>query len=324
MKPRLKDGGAFSLSDVRVAPDGALWVSDGHALYRLTESGVVDRVLGEAPDPQRLDDAETVTVDYQGRIYAVAGRTGAVHVFAPEGQWLRVCVPATGDVPGELSFPCVTVAESGDVYLGLDMFGSHRYLHFSLEGKRVGIESTKLDDVIETWYAQPGTGRRWVVGYEKVYLIDGTGAVVRTVMRRADGFWLAHPDTASVAADGSIAVLSGAGGTHQDGTVAVSLYSPPGEAIRTFKLPPSDDWSYPRIAYDGRRVVVAGDKAIVLFDASGNALGRINPPPDPGARWTPFLAPDGRGLLLFDGRKTLHRFELPRDRRDLFVGRALA
>jgi hypothetical protein len=57
-------------------------------------------------------------------------------------------------------------------------------------------------------------------------------------------------------------------------------------------------------------VIVAGDNAIVLFDASGKALGRITPPPDPGACWTPFLAADGRGLLPFDGRKTLHRFDL--------------
>jgi sugar lactone lactonase YvrE len=310
VKPRLQDGSTFSLRCARVAPGGALWVSDGHALYRIADSGLVDRVLGEAPDPQRLEDADSVTVDSLGRIYAVAGRTGAVHVFAPDGRWLRVCVPATGDVPGELAFPCITVAGSGDVYLGLDMLGDHRYLHFSPEGKRVGIESTKLNDVSETWYAQPGTGRRWVLGYENVYLIDGSGAVVRTIMRRADGFWLTHPDTASAAADGSIAVVSGAGGIHQDGAIAVSLYSPQGEPIRTFKLPPADEWSDPRIAYNGKRLVVAGDKAIVLFEASGKALGLITPPPGPGACWTPFLAPDGRALLLFDGRKTLHRFEL--------------
>ena len=121
VRPRLKDGRTFRLSDAQVAPDGALWVSDGHALFRLGESGEVDRVLGEAPDPRRLDQAAGVTLDGKGRIYAVVGRTGAVHVFAPDGQWLRVCLPGTGDVPGELSLPHLTVSDSGDVYLGLDV-----------------------------------------------------------------------------------------------------------------------------------------------------------------------------------------------------------
>ena len=86
VRPRLKDGRTFRLSDAQVAPDGALWVSDGHALFRLGESGEVDRVLGEAPDPRRLDQAAAVTLDGKGRIYAVVGRTGAVHVFGRTGN----------------------------------------------------------------------------------------------------------------------------------------------------------------------------------------------------------------------------------------------
>ena len=49
VRPRLKDGRTFQLFDAQVAPDGVLWVSDGHALYRLIESGTAHRVLGEAP-----------------------------------------------------------------------------------------------------------------------------------------------------------------------------------------------------------------------------------------------------------------------------------
>ncbi len=49
VRPRLKDGRTFQLSDAQVAPDGVLWVSDGHALFRLVESGTAHRVLGEAP-----------------------------------------------------------------------------------------------------------------------------------------------------------------------------------------------------------------------------------------------------------------------------------
>ena len=74
VKPRLKDGGTFRLSDAEVAPDGVLWVSDGHALYGLVESGTAHRVLGEALDPRRFDEAAALTLDGKGQIYAVVSR----------------------------------------------------------------------------------------------------------------------------------------------------------------------------------------------------------------------------------------------------------
>ena len=160
--------------------------------------------------------------------------------------------------------------------------------------------------VSETWYAQPATGRRWVLGNEKVCLIDRAGALVRTITRRADGFWLERPESASAAPDGSIAVVSRGKDRHVDGVIAVSLFSPQGEPIRSFRLPPAEDWSSARIAYDGKRAVIAHGNAIVLFDASGKPLGRFVPSPAEQTSWTPFLAADGRGLLLFDGTKTIH------------------
>ena len=315
MRPRLKDGRTFRLSDTQVAPDGALWVCDGHALFRLLESGVVDRVLGEAPEPRKLDQVATVTLDGKGQIYAAVGRTGAVHVFGPDGRWLRVCVPATGDVPEELPMPHLTVANAGDVYLGLGSMGSSSYLHFSPEGKRIGIASLGLDDIHEDWYCQPGTDHRWVLGYEKVYLVDGAGKAIRTVARRADRLWLERPETASVAPDGSIAVVSRAKGAilgaRGEDPIAVSLYSPQGEPIRTFTLPSSIAWSVARLAYDGQRVVVVGEKEVFLFDVSGKVVGRFNPPQKDGDWLIPLLVPGKPELLLFDGRNTLGRFGLP-------------
>jgi sugar lactone lactonase YvrE len=311
VQPKYADGRTFRLNDARVSPDGALWVSDGHTLLRLAGSGVVDRVLGEPPDPRRLAKPTAMTLDARGRIYAVEGRTGAVHVFAPDGRRLRVCLPAPGDVAEELRMPHLTASDAGDVYLGLADAGGPHYLHFGRDGKRLGIEELKLDAVSQDWYAQPGTGRRWVLGYEKVFLVDGAGAVLRTIARRADGLWLERPDQASVAADGSIAVTSRRASLAAEGPIAVSLYSPQGEPIRAFTLPPTVAWSFPRLAFDGKLVVVAGEKEIVLFDASGKALGRFTPPNGDGDWWSPFLTPTGHELLLFNGRSTLYRFELP-------------
>ncbi len=311
VKPRLKDGRKIDLRDAEVAPDGVLWVSDGHTLYRLLESGMVGRVLGESPESLRFDEAAGVTVDGKGRIYAVVGRTGAVHVFGPDGAWLRVCLPEAGDVSEELQLPHLSVSDSGDIYLGMGL--QSRVLHYSPEGKRVAIEEAKLDEIGENWYAQPGTARRWVLGYEKVHLIDEKGAVARTITRRADGLWLEHPERASTAPDGSIAVLSRGKGRRRldDGELAVSVYSPQAEPVFTFTLPQSIEWSFPRIAYDGKRFAITANKAIVLFDAAGKPFGQFVPAGHENAWWMPFLAPDGRGLLLFDGVRTIHRFELP-------------
>ncbi len=92
----------------------------------------------------------------------------------------------------------------------------------------------------------------------------------------------------------------------------MSLFSPEGDAIRTFSLPPTFFWSWPEIAYDGKRVVVAGARTVVLFEVSGEPVGQFTPARDNNQEtWTPFLTPDGDGLLLFDGIRTLHRYELP-------------
>ncbi len=308
--PRFPDGRTFRVGDLAVAPDGALWVSDGHALLRLSPEGVVDRVLGEPPDARWFREAEAVTIDGRGRIYAVASRSGDVHVFDPDGRWLRVCRPGPDDIREKLSLPHMTVSDAGDVYLGVAGHEGGSYLHFAPDGRRVGIEGLGLDSIQEDWYAQPGTDRRWVLGYEKVFLVDGAGKTIRTIDRRPDRRWLESPREASVAPDGSIAVVSGAG-IFATGPQAVSLYSAEGEPKLAFPLPESVAWSHPRIAYDGRRVVAIGEKEIVVFDASGKPLGRFTPAEGGEAWWTPFLTRSGRELVLFDGRKSLFRYEVP-------------
>jgi hypothetical protein len=296
------------MHDLGVSPDGWLWVCDGHALLRLSALGVVDRTLGEPYNARGFREAGGVTIDGKGRIYAVAPRSGDVHVFDPDGRWLRVCHPEPGDFREALSFAQMTVADAGDIYLAPS--GSESYLHFAPDGKRVGIENLGLDSIKEEWYAQHGTDRRWVLGYEKVFLVDAAGKVSRTIDRRPDRRWLERPDEASVAPDGSIAVVSGAG-PFDRGSAAVSLYSAEGEPKACFLLPESVAWSHPRIAYDGRRVVAIGKKEIVILDASGKPLGRFTPQNSAEVWWTPFLTRSGRELVLFDGRKSLFRYEVP-------------
>ena len=49
-EPKYADGRAIGTSHgMQSTADGHLWISDGHALLRLSKGGIVDRVLGERP-----------------------------------------------------------------------------------------------------------------------------------------------------------------------------------------------------------------------------------------------------------------------------------
>ena len=302
--PRLKDGRAINLSDAQVAPDGVLWVSDGHALYRLLDSGLTGRVLGEAPSERTLDKAAAVTVDKKGLIYAADGRTGAVHVFAPDGRWLRVCVPEPGDVKSQLYAPNLTVSDSGDTYLGLGRMGGDRFLHFALTVNASDSTNPSSMKSMRSGSRSPAHPAVGCSGDQTVFLVDEKGAVVRTITRRADGFWLGHPQAASTAPDGSIAIVSTTDEWRRDEReLVVSIYSPGGDPILSFKLPQTVVWSNPEIAFDGNRVVLIGARSIVLASATGKPFGQFVPAHSEQVAWTPFLAPTARACYFSTAKK---------------------
>ncbi len=304
-QPRHPDGRATG-TKVKAAPDGRLWTCDGHALLRLDDAGVVDRVLSDPPDPAQLERISALEVDTAGRIYAADWRTGAVHVFDPRGEFLRTFAPSPTDIEGRFGGEQLTVSDDGHVYLSLgdlvlDRVG--QYLHFSPDGTRQGIETLALDSIREDWYLQPGTGNRWVVTYEKIYLVNPAGTLLKTIERCPDRKWLEHPSRASVAPDGSLAVIAQG---------AVNLFSAAEEPIRTIPTPPGLQISYAQIAFNGKWVALASNKVTVLFDSSGQNWRQILPAAparDPAFRL--FFAPNGRELLLFHGNTTILRYELP-------------
>jgi hypothetical protein len=308
--PKYADGRAIGTSHgLQAAADGHLWISDRHALLRLSKTGVVDRVLGERPQAARLGTIAGIVVDPRGRIYAIDSRTGSVHVFDQSGKSLFVCQAKPTDFKDEIVFPALTVNGTGDVYLGLGghlVLGETRpYAHFAADGRR-------LDDVVfpaAVCYFQPAIDNLVAKRYQEVRLIDPAGKVVRTIDRRPDGNWLEQPWAIAFAPDGSMAIV--AHGTHAAGT-SVNLYKADGEPIRTIVLPDVVR-RYPRIAYDGNRLVVV-DRALVIFDAAGRPIAQCDPPLKvPQGRWYyPYLLPGGRELALFDGKRpVLHRYELP-------------
>ncbi len=144
----------------------------------------------------------------------------------------------------------------------------------------------------------------------EVNLIEPTGRIATKIQRRPDGKWLAEPHCVAVAADGSIAILAG---RHDDEPATVNLYAATGEPLCTIALSEVSDWS-PRLAYDGRRVVVAADNGVSIFDRSGHLRQHASRPPmvDKDSGYSPHILSGGRELAIFDGKHpVLHRFELP-------------
>jgi len=220
-----------------------------------------------------------------------------VHVFRPSGVLQHVCAAAPDDFEDGLTLTPLTVTDAGEVQLG--------DVHFAADGTRLRRGGLSIDPVSQECYAQRGSDRIWMVGYEALHLLDRTGKLVRKLERTPDDKWLRNLDRAGVAPDGSIA-LAASNGIH--------LYSPAGDPVRTLEAPEGmPGWA--TFAYDGERLAIGVQRkdapgAVVLMDAQGRTLGRFEPE-RAVSLWLPFFAAGGKELWLFDGERSLERYALP-------------
>lgn len=309
LHPRHRDGRVVDTRvGIRVAPGGGLWTSDGQSLLRLDQKGIVDMTVGEAPSSEKLGKIAHASGDRHGHVYAVDERTGAVHVFDPEGKKIRVCKPDPGDFTGNLRWPQVTVGDDGSVYLAEDRATeSSRYVHFRPDGKRQRIRTIKLDrESSQEWYAQPGAENILVLAYQAAFLTGPKGNVLKKIDRRADRLWLDRISEAAFASDGSFVILSGSTADHS-GRSAITLYTKDGIPVRTFPLP--HRWAM-LIGYNGSRLVLRSENTIEIYDDHGAPVQSF-PRPD-GEEWSMFLTRDGRELWSVDfSNRTVQRYAMP-------------
>ena len=285
---------------VRVAPDGKLWHSDGHALMQLDADRVAAVVLGVAPKLDELGPIVEVAGDPHGRLYAVDGRTGAVHVFDANGRKLRVCKPARDDF-SENPSPTIAVADDGSVYLGRRDRNEH--LHFAPDGSRVGKKNFELDAIHGAWF--PRGRDMLVLGDHAVWLTDENGKVRRTIERRADRKWLAHPHDAAVASDGSFAITSAQGMGRRDWSI--TFFSAAGDALHTAPL-----HGFAKLSgFNGTHAVFVREGEIVVCDNHGAPVQRF-PSKTGDWTWGQFLTCDGRELWALDfSTRKVRRYAMP-------------
>ncbi len=315
--PKFPDGRLFRIyGDVQVAPDGTLWTSDLHSLLRLNKEGIVEKVLGPQPDDDALEEIRAMTVDPEGRIYVVNGRTAAVHVFGSDGAPLRICKPLPTDFATDSGIGSVTVDGDGNIYFqtggssGADR--NRGYFGFSAQCERIGFEHLGIDSISEKWLFKPGSRERWVLGYEAIHLVDPQGHVTKTIERRPNRNWLQNVDDGAVAPDGSLAVIASPLGMGMRGPAVLCIYDADGGPIRA--IPLTEESIFARVAFNGSTVVTVDQGAIYLYDVEGREPRKFVPPTEDGKEryWLPYMSPDGTEIWLRTSESmTLLRYKLP-------------
>ncbi|HWQ92846.1 MAG TPA: hypothetical protein VN673_14310 [Clostridia bacterium] len=296
---------------VRVSPTGRVWACDGASLVRVTEEGVADLVLGSMPGSATLGRIACLTVDQNGKLYAADERSGEVHVFDQAGKRLRVCTPLNSDFAKKLIMGDIAVNQQGEVFLsgGNSFPEKATYVHFDPSGARVGAKTLGLDTVRERWYPLPANNRILAVAYQAAFIVGEDGNVQRKIQRRPDGNWLEYPKSASIAPDGSFAIVSGnsLGGPR----FFVNLYSADGEPIRTIVLP--TNCVEHCFAYTGKYLVTCTESAICLFTSLGEPVLSFEYPLEKlNSHWSSYSTKNGRELwLVSEWFKKVCRFELP-------------
>jgi hypothetical protein len=312
LTPKYADGKTIDAErDTRIAPDGKLWTSDGWCLMRLNEKGIVDRVVGQSPKIEELGSTNHIAIDHKGQIYALDSRTGTIHVFDSAGRFRHVCPSTWKDFSGLVSSPAMSFGDQGDVYYGPG--GEFKLLDEKCPYAHFGPNGEKLKSVVwtgESCLLQPRTGHLVSLSFRGAVLIDLAGKTIRSLARRPDHCWMAGLMSASVAADGSFAILAN---EYEQGPPTVNLFTADGDPICTIPLPGLTRWSI-EMAYAGQRVVVAAQEGLFFFDRSGAALCRsdLPLPPRRNLSYSPYLLDEGRTLALIDGTNPrLYRYQLP-------------
>ncbi|MFO1350996.1 MAG: hypothetical protein U1F68_10115 [Gammaproteobacteria bacterium] len=317
LTPRFNDGRIVGLQGgVKAAPDGRLWANNGELLLRLTDDGIVDRVLGRAPQAEILDEVVDLAVDQRGYFYAISKQTGIVHTFDQKGKFRHRTQPLPIDHVSTALGSGITVAGDGSIHVKgvtLDVPG---YLGFDSKGHRIGIEkfARAEDAFLEKWYFKPTNRERWVVGYDKLRLIDTDGKLIRLLERRPNHEWLGYIDSAAVAQDGSIAVVSrtAASGFNP----AISLFDPQGEPIHTIPLPFAE--MIYEMAFNGQYIVLLRKSGLFIVDKTGSTIRRFVPKAKvEEPYWHLFFSPDKRELWISESNDPtrIQRYELPSLRR---------
>ena len=312
VRPHLADGRPLGMwAGARCDPDGHLWTCDGETFYRLDDTGVVDRIVGDNQFDGRLRSIGGHTVGLDGRIYLANARTGDIHVFDAQGRLIHVLRPGPTEFPEAGS---LALGPDGSVY---ERLHDAQFLEFSADGARRGVRDLGPRAAEGKTLFQPDGERLWLVQDQRIYLANTSGGkLLQTISQRPDGSEIRRIYGSAAGPDGALAYISGPSTEVRGGNHAINLCSSEGLPIRTVELP-IEYVSDP--TFDGRHVVFRSllpCEDLWGYDVQSDTLKRIRGPAvsakPPGG--SPFFSVGGRELWLVDpaGRK-VERYAIPED-----------
>jgi len=283
--PRRSDGTRNLSMDglLRVSPDGRLWTSDRHNVYRLDEEGVADLVLGPEPRNDLLRSADHGAIDVLGRALVQDSASGSAHVFDAEGRKLAVCRLPSSERPLEPGVSPIGGELDGSVWI------------------RTGDGRATFD----------ATGTRLEASREREDEEEATrkAALVETIETRPGGTWLVRAQQRGVLQDGRLVIVEGA--DLPASPAEVHLYSAEGEPLHSVRIP-GERWISQLCVGPHWVVVGSYGPSWALLRLEDEHVFLFEPDLGPRTSWRVGQTPDGRTLLLLDPRELeLVRYELP-------------
>ncbi len=188
----------------------------------------------------------------------------------------------------------------------------------ALMGAHVPPDRWNLDEDAK-WHAVAGAGAvRWEEDDSRLRRLAPDGSVAQTIEHRPDGAWLVSISNASVAPDGSLAVLCsrgrGAGGWGLDrGPRWLCLYALDGRPREMLIVPQVS--SFLSLRYDGSNVFFCDEKGVTVLKTplAGAHATRFDLPGEKGSFWHTMLRPDGTLAAWEHGTRVVRTFSLAQD-----------
>jgi hypothetical protein len=290
--------------------DGQVWLSDGDVILRVDHWGLVNRTLGERDNLETIGEAAAVKVDRDGSFAIQSKRTKVIHRFDPDGAVSQIL----NDLELKDSKFCsdpLSITNQGEVFVTtLDEYESSVAIEFNKEGQRINLLHFGFSKPRARFQTPDFIGQN----FADVIIADRDGSLVRKIERQHDRNWLQNVDQIQLAPDGSFAVTA----THRDSVPAlpctVNVYQSNGDSVSTFAPPGLQ--RYTRFDFDGKTIVLCGEKAIEFYDIEGRLKTAIAYPEQKSiGHWRPTLVRNGSELMLVDIHTWLRirRIKLPHD-----------
>ena len=226
------------------------------------------RFGGQGTGAGLFEDARTIGVDGQGRIYVGEYQGGRVQVFDAQGKFITQWLV-------DPEFPLVDMAVARDATVYIVQRGEVK-MYAGASGKLIGTYPGELQDAEDVYLPLDGGLLAASISFsDDILRFDRDGSLVLNIPEAVSGVTGDSELTMRVVEDG-LGTLYALGGFNE----AIFKYNPQGKFINQFGSSGDEAGQFRALqdlAVDGQGRVYVGDfKGIQVFDEDGRYLGLID------------------------------------------------